>query len=247
MASAPSFPPLPSMSYSDDKKQLLALAHERKAEGFAPDDLPTPSVVRTMVSEVRAEQGALFVTFRLPEERESRYCLCQYAGSKADGYAALRQYYPEAHVRFDHRNSRKRGAGESKWEPSQRAETDRRNARKAQAAHRAQEKTGGDLEVFWRLRVRLAESIENVLSIPESLMASEVPVDQAESLLEDLNDLAAYTDTLISLIHGKLDDAAFVEKLEKLRNIDGRSPEEAAAFLTQAAKLERKRLRRLPS
>jgi len=200
-----------------------------------------------MVSEVRDEQGAQFVTFRLPDEPEARYCLCEYAGTKADNYAALHEVHPDARIRFDHRIARKRTAAEPAKARSARAESDRRSARKKQTAHRGREKETSELEVFWRLRLRVMQSIENVLSIPEPLVASTVPADEAESLLEDLNDLAAYADNLISLIHSKVDDAAFAEKLAKLRNVDGRSPEEAEAFLAQATKLERKRQNRLTS
>lgn len=234
------------MSYSDDKLQLLALAEERQAHGFTTKECPSPGLVRTMVSELREEQNKQFVTFRLPDTSEAMYCLCQYAGTRENGYEALRAVHPEARIRWDHRiHTRKSPSPAQKHERSARAESDRRSSKVRQRTYKAHEKQGGELEVFWRHRHRTMQSIENILSIPEMLVSANVPAVEAESLLEDLNELAAYTDSLISLIHSKVDDAAFAEKIAKLRNVDGRSPEEAETFLAQADKLERKRRQRL--
>ena len=201
-----------------------------------------------MISELREELGHQFVTFRLPQASEAMYCLCQYAGSQEDDYAALRDLYPDARIRRDHRiHTRKRSSPDHTHTQSTRADADRRAARARQSGYKAREKQGGELAVFWRHRHRTMQSIENILSIPATLVSGKVPPEEAESLLEDLNELAAYTDALISLIHSKVDDATFAEKIAKLRNVEGRSPEEAEIFLAQAHKLERKRRQRLPS
>lgn len=236
-----------STSYSEEKKRLLALAHERQGEGLRPADSRTPDLFRTLVSELRVEQGVQFVRFKVGDT-ESRYCLCDYAGGAEDQYSGLRLAHPEAKVGRDDRiAAQRRGSTSSGSQKSKRAQADRRRAKTDQSSHRAREKAGGDLEVYRRMRHRTSQSIENVISIPELLVSSKVPEDEAESLLEDLNDLAAYADTLIALIHGKVDDAAFAARIAKLRNVEGRSPEETRAFLAQAAKLERKRQQRLAS
>ena len=76
-------------------------------------------------------------------------------------------------------------------------------------------------------------------------MSADVPAEEFPSLLSDLTELRAYADTLIAYIHGKVEDAAFDERIDKLRNVEGRPPEEAASFLAAADRLERQRQHRL--
>jgi len=231
-------------AYTENKRQMLALARERKAAGFATKECDDPGLVRTWVSELRKE-GYEFVTFRLPDASEARYALAQFTGSRSDDYAALRAVHPEAHVKQDDRVPRRRPPGAEPFQESQRAAQTRRGARARAQEYRRKEATAADLEIYMRGRRRLLESIENVTSIPVQLMAAQVPADEAASLLEDLTDLRAYADVLVSCIHGKVEDAAFAERVAKLRNVDGRPPQEASAFLEAADRLEREREKRL--
>ncbi|WP_027007216.1 hypothetical protein [Conexibacter woesei] len=228
--------------YTDNKRQMLALAKERGAAGFATSECADPGLVRTWVSELRTEDYE-FVTFKLPGASEARYALAEHTGTEHDNYATLRASHPQATVIRDDRKPRKPRA--VPIEASERADDARRNARRRATAFKRAEISATDLEIYVRGRRRLAESIENVTSIPPLLMSGTVPIDDVASLLEDLTELRAYTDTLISYIHDKVDDAAFAERLAKLRNVTGRPPEEAKAFLTAADKLEREREKRL--
>jgi hypothetical protein len=231
-------------TYTENKRLVLALAQERGAEGFATHECPDPGLVRTWVSELR-EEGHRFVTFRLPAMSEARYALADAVGTRHDDYAALRAVHPDAVVKKDDRLPSKRKPKAEPFAPSARADEARKSARRRAHELRRKEATAGELEIYMRGRRRLLESIENATSIPAMLMSEAVPVEDVESLLEDLTDLRAYADTLIAFIQGKVGDAAFMDRLTKLRNVEGRPPEEAAAFLAMADKLEQQRQHRL--
>lgn len=233
-------------TYSENRELTLRLAQQREAEGFATHECEEPGLVRTWVSELR-EKGHEFVTFRLPDSAEARYALAEFAGTKHDGYAALRAAHPEAQISRDDRVPKKGKVKAKPFEVSQRADDARRSAKGRTQELKRKEAANdlAELEVYLRGRRRLLESIENVTSIPAVLMSSKVPADDVGSLLEDLTELRAYADTLIAYIQGKLDDDAFDQRIEKLRNVEGRPPEEAAAFLAMADKLERQRQQRL--
>ena len=230
-------------TYSEKKMEVLTMAQERRAKGFATHEFEDAGLVRTWVSELR-EEGHEFVTFQLPGVSASRYALSQFVGTKHDGYMALRAVHPDAKVKRDDRLPSKRKPMAAPFEESPRAEQARRSAgtRRPVQAYGAGGRAARD---YLLGRRRLLESIENVTSIPASLMSADVPAEDVTSLLSDLTELRAYADTLIAYIHGKVEDAAFDERIDKLRNVEGRPPEEAASFLAAADRLERQRQHRL--
>jgi transposase-like protein len=67
----------------------------------------------------------------------------------------------------------------------------------------------------------------------------EVALWRISDLLDDLISLGTWADRSISAVQGWLGDADVRAKIEQLRDVRGRTPEEAENFLRRAAKLER--------
>lgn len=97
-------------------------------------------------------------------------------------------------------------------------------------------------------QARLAQmcSVLNIWN-PEGLDLDEVILWRVSDIHDDLVTLAEWTDRTLSSVQGWLGDRDVREKIAKLRNTTGRTPEEAATALRLAAKLERKLETRLGS
>ena len=124
--------------------EVLTMAQERRAKGFATHEFEDAGLVRTWVSELR-EEGHEFVMFELPGVSASRYALSQFVGTKHDGYMALRAVHPDAKVKRDDRLPSKRKPMAAPFEESPRAEQARRSAGTRAHQFRRMERAGHPL------------------------------------------------------------------------------------------------------
>lgn len=90
---------------------------------------------------------------------------------------------------------------------------------------------------------KLCDALENFRI--QDCPLEEVALWRISDLLDDLISLGTWADRSISAVQGWLGDADVRKKIELLRDVRGRTPEEAANFERRAAKLERQLSNRL--
>lgn len=92
--------------------------------------------------------------------------------------------------------------------------------------------------------LKVQEIIVRLASVLQGVNVADWPVNETSlwyvsDLLDDLIGLGTWTDRATSAVQGWLGDADVRAKIAQLRNVNGRTPEEAAIFQKRADKLER--------
>lgn len=95
--------------------------------------------------------------------------------------------------------------------------------------------------------MKVQEIIVRLSAVLQNVNVADWPVDEfgetalwtISDLLDDLISLGIWTDRAVSAVQGRLGDMKVREKIAKLRDTAGRTPEEKAAFEKHASKLER--------
>lgn len=92
--------------------------------------------------------------------------------------------------------------------------------------------------------LKVQEIIVRLASVLQGVNVADWPVNETSlwyvsDLLDDLIGLGTWTDRATSAVQGWLGDADVRAKIAQLRNVNGRTPEEAALFQKRADKLER--------
>lgn len=95
--------------------------------------------------------------------------------------------------------------------------------------------------------MKVQEIIVRLSAVLQNINVANWPVDEfgetalwtVSDLLDDLISLGVWTDRATSAMQGRLEDADVRAKIAQLRNVNGRTPEEAAIFQKRADKLER--------
>jgi len=115
---------------------------------------------------------------------------------------------------------------------------------------RAQLKAEADEARAWQELARLSLAMDRALNViqsyePGSYGLDESSQDKLTMFLDDLLNLAAWTEQRIVETQARLGEAPIRERIAKMRNVSGRPAAEAAAFLARADRLERQLNNRL--
>lgn len=90
-----------------------------------------------------------------------------------------------------------------------------------------------------QLLVSQLSSVLEGVKVEDIDFGDEVSMWHVIDMYDDLTSLGIWMDRTLFALQGKMDDAAIEAKLKQLRDVSGRSPEEADNFLRYADKLER--------
>jgi hypothetical protein len=116
----------------------------------------------------------------------------------------------------------------------------RRQVRVEERVDPARMRQSGEYRTWYSVRKRVQTTIDLLVQVDNMAFWNAAPEDELEAVLKDLEVLIVWAETASESIALRFGDDALVEKIEKMRNHNGRTPAEIETFNRMADKLSRR-------